>query len=69
MIGFGIGFFVGLALSLEMVAALPALITGTDRQAWIDWWLRSPQVMAFTAQLSCALIGGAVGVIIQRAVS
>jgi hypothetical protein len=66
MIGFGIGFFVGLALSLEMVAVLPALITGTDRQAWIDWWMRAPTVMTFTAQLSCALAGGAVGVSIQR---
>ena len=66
MIGFGIGFFVGLALSLEMVAALPALITGTDRQAWIDWWMRAPAVMAFLVQLSCALAGGAAGMIVQR---
>lgn len=67
MTGFVIGFFVGLALSLEMVTALPALVTGTDRQAWVDWWLRSPQVMAFAAQLTCALAGGAAGVAIQRA--
>ena len=69
MIGFGIGFFVGLALSLEMVAALPALITGTDRQAWINWWMRAPAVMAFVAQLTCAMAGGYAGFIVQRMVS
>ena len=66
MTGFIIGFIIGLLLSLEVCAGIPALVTRVERSQWVAWWMSAPKEIIVAEQLTCALICGTLGSIVQR---